>query len=253
MKGFRVSGAPEALRLALDKIHVLVPVRGVLVGEQDFEVYTDGALPALSDVTVVSMQLPEATLTGLERDAPIYVGESIVVRPPWVPSPRGFTGVELVVPRAMAFGSGEHGSTRAALMVMEQALGAGTRSLADVGTGSGILALYARARGCEEVAACDIEEASVEAAGQLLPDAQVVAGGPSAIAGRFDCVVANMRAAELLDCLSDLLDLWNRSGPLVLSGLRESEVASVRTAVAAPIVNRASVDGFTALGFRASA
>jgi len=35
--------------------------------------------------------------------------------------------------------------------------------------------------------------------------------------------------------------------------LRESEVASVRTAVAAPIVNRASVDGFTALGFRASA
>lgn len=251
MKGFRVCGAPEALRLALDRIHVLMPVRGVLVGDEEFEVYIDGDLPALADVTVVPLRIPEATHTGLEQDRPIHVGQSILVRPPWVAAPRGFEGVELVVPRAMAFGSGEHGSTRAALTVMEQALSDAHRSLADVGTGSGILALYARARGCEEVAACDIEAASAQAASELLPDAQVVTGGPSAIEGQFDAVVANMRAAEILACLPEILGLWNQRGPLILSGLRASEVAGVQVAAGVPIVHQVSVEGFTALVFAA--
>ena len=93
MKGFRVCGAPEALRLALDRIHVLVPVRGVLVGDEEFEVYPEGDLPALAGVTVVPVPIPEVAQTGLEQDGPIHVGQSILVRPPWVAAPRGFDAI----------------------------------------------------------------------------------------------------------------------------------------------------------------
>lgn len=249
MKGFRVSGSPAALSVALEQIHVATEVRGVLIEETEIEVYVDGDLPLLSGVTVLALSVPTAWPSGREHDVPIRIGESILVRPPWVDSPPGFEGIELVVPREMAFGSGEHASTRAALAILEQVLGDSVQSLADVGTGSGILALYARARGCGDIAACDIEDASVRAAAELLPDAQVVRGGPSAIHGQFDCVVANMRSAEILECLSEILGLWTRRGPLVLSGLRELEVAPLIGEVALPVRLRITDGDFSALAF----
>jgi ribosomal protein L11 methylase PrmA len=91
----------------------------------------------------------------------------------------------------------------------------------------------------------------VVAAGELLSDVQVMEGGPDTIRGQFDCVVANMRAAEILDCLAVILELWNRSGPLVLSGLRESEVSDLIAAVDCPVELRIVCEDFTGLAFRA--
>lgn len=251
MNRFRVSGPPRALELALERIHVWNEVHGVLVEESGFEVYVDGRLPELSGVTISPLPVVTDWPTGREHDEPMYVGDSIMVRPPWVPSPPDFEGVELVVPRAMAFGSGEHASTRAALAVMEKVVTDSVGCLADVGTGSGILARYAQLRGCQVIAACDIDRDSVVAAGELLSDVQVMEGGPDTIRGQFDCVVANMRAAEILDCLAVILELWNRSGPLVLSGLRESEVSDLIAAVDCPVELRIVCEDFTGLAFRA--
>ncbi len=250
MNRFRVLGSANALELALERIHVSNEVHGVLVEESGFEVYVDGCLPELAGVTISSLPVATDWPTGREGDGPVYIGDSIMVRPPWVPSPAGFEGVELVVPRAMAFGSGEHASTRAALAVIEKVFTDSITCLADVGTGSGILALYAQLRGCQVIAACDIDRDSVLAAGELLADAQVVEGGPDTICGQFDCVVANMRAVEILDCLADILELWNRSGPLVLSGLRESEISNLIAAVDCPVELRVACEDFTSLAFR---
>jgi hypothetical protein len=108
-RAFRLtgSGAPAAL----DRLHVHADVCGAIEEGGAVTVWLAGELPSvdLPDVEVRELTQdagPEAT--GLERDAPIHVCSDLVVRPPWVPRPDGFAGLELIVPRGMAFGSGEH-------------------------------------------------------------------------------------------------------------------------------------------------
>ncbi|MFN9706552.1 MAG: 50S ribosomal protein L11 methyltransferase, partial [Planctomycetota bacterium] len=131
---------------ALDWLHVHADVQGALEGDDALTVWLAGPLPALPFGGVAVRELaadPQAAaITGLEADRPIVVADDLLVRPPWVERPADFVGVELVVPRGGAFGSGEHGSTQAALRCLH-AMWDAPPTFADVGTGSGILALYA--------------------------------------------------------------------------------------------------------------
>ena len=130
MRHLRIRGTAADRSTALNRLHVCSEVLGVWEAESAFEVWLEGAdgddLPDLGDVVVAELDAAESSsATGLEDDGPIHVSDRLVVRPPWVPPLRDFAGVELVVPREMAFGSGEHGSTRAALECNMNA-GAGT-------------------------------------------------------------------------------------------------------------------------------
>jgi hypothetical protein len=95
-------------------------------------------------------------------------------------------------------------------------------SLADCGTGSGILALYAHVRGCPSIEACDIHEPSV---------------------------VANMTGTELTESLAGILSVWTRAEPLVLSGMRANEVEALIAAVPATAGLRQTLGAFTAIAF----
>jgi hypothetical protein len=245
-----LTGADAAM--ALDWLHVHADLQGVMEEDLAITVWLAGELPTLPFADLAVRELPvDATqppVTGLEQDTAILVAGDLLVRPPWVERPAGFAGIELLVPRGNAFGSGEHASTQAALCALHAVWDA-PASLADVGTGSGILALYAQVRGCGDVQACDIEEPAVAAARELLPAARVHLGGPETLA-RADCVVANMTAAELHATLPVILDRWTGRGALVLSGMREGEVAGIVARLpAAPdeVVVRAP---FTALALR---
>ncbi|MGE3172408.1 MAG: 50S ribosomal protein L11 methyltransferase [Planctomycetota bacterium] len=235
LRAFRLRGAGAAA--ALDWLHVRAAVRGAVEhADSDVVVWLDEAPPALPfavAVTELPADVANATATGLEDDAPIQVAGDLLVRPPWVARPAGFDGVELVVPRGMAFGSGEHDSTQAALLAVHRAW-CDPPSFADVGTGSGILMAYARARGCAQIAGCDIEPPAVAAARALVPAAAVTLGGPATLAGAFDFVVANLTAAELHAALPDVLARWTRRAPLVLSGMRDGEVEAVHARLPAP-------------------
>ena len=64
----------------------------------------------------------------------------LTVTPSWVAEPAG--NLTVVLDPEMAFGSGEHGSTRAALVLLERHVRPGDR-VTDLGSGSGILAIAA--------------------------------------------------------------------------------------------------------------
>jgi hypothetical protein len=240
---------------ALDWLHVHALVQGALEGDDALTVWLAGPLPALPFPGVAARELvadPQAAaITGLEADRPIHVADGLLVRPPWVERPEGFHGVELVVPRGGAFGSGEHGSTQAALRCLH-ALWDEPPTFADVGAGSGILALYAHVRGCRAIAACDIEAASVAATRELLPDAQVHLGGAETLPAVHG-MVANMTGAELRAAMPAMLARWRRSHALVLSGLRAHEVDDVAAMVGAPVAHRVTVGDFTSVGYRGGA
>lgn len=237
---------------ALDWLHVHADVLGVHEADDALVVWLAAELPTMPFRAVqgreVAIDRAAAPITGLEHDAAIPVAPDLLVRPPWVARPATFAGIELVVPRGGAFGSGEHASTQAALRCLH-AMWDGPPSFGDVGTGSGILALYAAVRGCRVVVACDIDAACVAAARELLPRADVRLGGAEtmpAVAG----LVANMTGDELRTAMPAMLAAWRGTHALVLSGMREHEVAAVAAMVPRPVAHRCTQDAFTALGYR---
>lgn len=247
MRAFRITG--NDLTSALDLLHVHAELLGVVEEDCAITVWLETDLPMLDRLLVKIEELPfeiaNATATGLENDRAILVACDLLVRPPWVASEPAFHGIELVVPRGMAFGSGEHASTQAALLVLHS-VWRPVASLIDVGTGSGILACYAAVRGCAQIGACDIELAAVQAARELLPHAEVALGGPESLSFVADLVVANMTGTELGAALPAIFSRWNRRAPLVLSGMRPHEVIGIESRVVGEVVARERIGDFCA-------
>jgi ribosomal protein L11 methyltransferase len=157
---------------------------------------------------------------------------------PDAPTPPGEDRVHLVVEPRQAFGSGSHESTQLALEMLEGLPVAGQRVL-DVGTGSGILALAARALGASWVVGFDIDLEAVCIAHQTVAvqphrlPVKLFAGSTSVLRRRpgFDLILANLIPVEAGPLLPDLRELLAPGGFLVLSGL----MADQRTAVEAEL------------------
>ena len=137
--------------------------------------------------------------------------------------------IALRLPASRAFGTGEHASTRLALLALEEEDLAG-RTVLDVGTGSGVLALAASALGARLAIGLDVDADAVFVARENLRrhdfggGVRLYAGPLAALRGTFDMVVANMLADEILPETARLQARAGRSGRLLLSGLtRERE------------------------------
>jgi ribosomal protein L11 methyltransferase len=87
----------------------------------------------------------------------------LTVTPSWLPEATAGDALTVVVDPENAFGSGEHGSTRAALVLLERLLRPGDQVL-DLGSGSGILAIAAVKLGARGAVGIEVD-----------PDANVVA------------------------------------------------------------------------------
>src|SRR5436309_1662137 len=92
---------------------------------------------------------------------PIRIGR-FLVRPSWSEATPAGDAIELVLDPGMAFGTGLHPTTQQALEALST-LALEARSVLDVGTGSGILAIAAAKRGASPVVAVDVDSIAVEA------------------------------------------------------------------------------------------
>ncbi|MGD8440808.1 MAG: 50S ribosomal protein L11 methyltransferase [Holophagae bacterium] len=149
------------------------------------------------------------------------------------PSPAPDGRIRLVVEPRSAFGSGTHESTRLVLIELAERDQSGHRVL-DLGTGSGILAVAATARGAASVVGLDIDpmaawEARRTAATQDPPSRiHVVAGGVDCLGdATFDLVICNMLVTEFGPLLGDLVRVLAPNGAVVLSGMLDGEQAEV--------------------------
>ncbi len=176
--------------------------------------------------------------------APRRVGRRIIVTPPWVEPEHGAEDIVLAVEPSMAFGTGEHETTRGVLRLMEDLVVRGAHVL-DVGTGSGILAMAAIRLGAGRVHAVERDEDAVASCRENLARNDLEARIDLVCAsvddayleglggGTFDLVLANVLSRVIEPLLPRLAGAMAPGGALVLGGVLEQEAPELVRAAAA--------------------
>ena len=179
---------------------------------------------------------------------PILVGGRLYVRPPWEQAAVRPGVAEIVIDPGQAFGTGAHPTTRLSLELMLELEPRG--SFADLGCGSGVLAIAAAKLGFAPVIAVDSDAGAIAAARVNARENGVVLDRAERWDLRHDAPPpARAVAANLMRPL--LLQLAPRLEPpeaLILSGLLDEEADEVAAAFA-PLAERRRLSdrGWTAL------
>ena len=162
---------------------------------------------------------------------PFRVGRRLLVTPPWEHPELASDDIPLVIDPGMAFGTGSHPTTQLCLAALEDFVQPG-HSVADIGTGSGILAIAAAKLGASPVAANDNDPLAVRIARE-----NAAANGVSVLVtdalptGQHEVVVANILADVIIGMSEELYILLAPGGVLIASGIIDTREADVRQAL----------------------
>jgi ribosomal protein L11 methyltransferase len=169
---------------------------------------------------------------------PRKVTGRLVVKPTWTEWERSGGEVVIDIDPQMAFGTGEHATTRGCLRLLDEALRPGDR-VVDVGSGSAILAIAAALLGAREVVAVEYDpDANLNARENLEQNGVehrvriVEAMADPALLrelGRFDLVLANILSGVIRPLLPAFREALGGSpgGRLIVSGILGAEQAEV--------------------------
>lgn len=200
--------------------------------------------------TISAEKLPDTDwVTETQKQvAPIRAGRFYVHTPDYpaheLPGVTDFT-----IPASQAFGTGQHATTAGCLAMLDAMKRRGTvvRNLADIGTGTGLLAFaalslwpHAHATASDIDTVCmPVVEGNCALNGVAMGDgigklAMLVAEGmdhPRLQArGPYDLLIANILAGPLVSLAGDFADAVSPGGSLLLAGLLETQEAAVRAA-----------------------
>jgi ribosomal protein L11 methyltransferase len=182
---------------------------------------------------------------GLE---PIRAGRFFVHTPAHRDSvPPGAVALEIDAGRA--FGTGQHETTTGCLIALDRIRAAGVRiaNLADIGTGTGLLAFAAlRLWPAARAIASDVDPVAIEVAAENAAVNDVAVGrGPGQVelavaAGMghrrlqarapYDLIIANILARPLIDLAPSLASALAPGGRLILAGLLDHQAPAVSAA-----------------------
>jgi ribosomal protein L11 methyltransferase len=170
--------------------------------------------------------------------SPVRIGRNLTIVPPWENAVDA-NRVTIVVNPGGAFGTGRHETTWLCLEALEDFVRPGLR-VADVGCGSGILAIAAAKLGATSVMATDTDPAAVDATRENAEANRVgdrietlLASTPPASTAPFDVIVANIYSDTLVAISKDLATLTAPQGIIVLSGIETTRSAEVEAAFVA--------------------
>lgn len=171
---------------------------------------------------------------------PRRVGDRVVVAPSWTTATVESPEVLVELDPEMAFGTGEHGSTRTAIRLLANTARAGKKVL-DIGAGSGILSIVAAKLGAEVLAVEADVEAVRTAESNLRRNGvdirvrvvhlQITRSVLDLLRGvAFDVIIVNVERSFVEPLLPALASLMKEGGELIVAGLLEEEAAAVRRA-----------------------
>jgi ribosomal protein L11 methyltransferase len=158
------------------------------------------------------------------------------VFPPWESS-ASQNKIPICIEPGMAFGTGQHATTKLCLEGIEEfAMTYQTHlhgAVLDVGTGTGILAIAAYKLGCRDITATDIDADAILACERNFRDNNVVINSllqSTVPSGKsYDIVIANILPMVLRVIMKDLCSAVKSGGFLMLSGLLSEQELELKT------------------------
>jgi len=154
----------------------------------------------------------------------------LTIAPPWLASETD-PATTIVIEPAMAFGTGEHATTRGVTRLMQK-LSPMPPNVADIGAGSAVLSICAAKLGATRVVAVEIDEDAIGNAQENVranhvEDRVHVIQGDAAVVlpllAPVDLILANIISSVLKDLLPVVSDSLSPGGHAILSGILETE------------------------------
>ncbi len=164
-----------------------------------------------------------------------HVTDRITVVPDWLEySPHREDEVIIRLEPGCAFGTGTHQTTQLCMKAIEKYLMPGAK-MADIGTGSGILAICAYKFGAKEVYGCDNDPTVIDVAKEnALKNNSVCTfelGTADKVAEKFDFVCANILHNVLAEIMGDLKNIMKDGAIMALSGILDEKKPVVYDAI----------------------
>lgn len=170
---------------------------------------------------------------------PLRISKDIVIKPTWERyAPLG-RDIVIDIDPGMAFGTGQHPSTRMCINTLEELLRTNKDiekwEALDVGTGTGILAICCAKLGIGKVVALDLDPKAVEIASKNVAinrvddKIEILNRDVSMYTGEFDLIVANLTANALINLRPHLDRMIKPGGFIILSGIMDQDGANVTT------------------------
>lgn len=168
---------------------------------------------------------------------PLRVSKNIIIKPTWERYTAEGRDVVIDIDPGMAFGTGQHPSTRMCIIALEDIFlkdrSQGGWNVLDIGTGTGILAICAAKLGADRVKAIDIDQKAVDIAGvniainDVEDRIELISGDIANFDNTFNLIVANLTAATLINIHPHLMPMLEPGGYLIASGIIDQNRESI--------------------------
>lgn len=178
---------------------------------------------------------------------------ALSVVPPWLAAGRDPARTVVIEPE-MAFGTGEHETTRCVVRLMQGVIRAGD-TVADLGAGSAVLAIAAAKLGATRVAAIEMDADAIAnaesnvARNGVSAQVTVLEGDASVLlplVAPVRVVLANILSSVLIEMLPIIAEAVPAGGAAILSGILVQERALMLAAISADgawVVQGEAVEG----------
>jgi ribosomal protein L11 methyltransferase len=207
----------------------------------DLEAVHRALSEANDDVQVETAPVPDIDWTEAWK-ARITAHElgSLTVTPPWLAAGRD-PARTIVIEPGMAFGTGEHATTRGVVRLLPARLRAGD-AVADLGAGSAVLSIAAAKLGAARVYAIELDPEAIPdaernvAANDVADRVHVFAADAAALlplVAPVRLVLANIISSVLIELLPIIGMALTDDGSAILSGILQEERATMLDVLAA--------------------
>lgn len=155
---------------------------------------------------------------------------ALTITPPWLAA-QADPGASIVIDPGMAFGTGEHATTRGVIRLLQRVIRAGDR-VADLGAGSAVVAIAAAKLGAASVAAIEIDHDAIDNAERnvarngVAANVTVIEGDAATLlplVAPVRVVTANIISSVLIDLLPSIQLALADDGRAILGGILASE------------------------------
>ncbi len=155
---------------------------------------------------------------------------ALTITPPWLAAQTD-PSASIVIDPGMAFGTGEHATTRGVIRLLQRVIRSGDH-VADLGAGSAVVAIAAAKLGAASVAAIEIDHDAIDNAEQnvarngVAASVRVIEGDAATLlplVAPVRVVTANIISSVLIDLLPSIQLALAEDGRAILGGILASE------------------------------